>query len=138
MCGCEPSSSWRSSVCSLAGRRRRASWGPALLWSLFAIASLAALSGVFLVRRRWDLPLRVLGLAVLLLAVGAGALTTTDRVERRRREGFEPKGIWRLFTRTNVALGGVLALGLWAVAATLVAVETPALIRSSSILQVLR
>jgi len=97
----------------------------ALLWSLFAIASLAALSGAFVLMRRWDLPVRVLGLAVLLLAVGAGALTTTDRVERRRREGWEPKGIWRLFTRTNVALGGVLALGLWAVAATLVAVESP-------------
>jgi serine/threonine-protein kinase len=99
---------------------------PVLLWSLFAVSSLAALSVVSVLLRRWDLPAWVLGLAVFLLAVGGGALATTDRVERRRREGGEPRGVWRLFTRTNVTLGGVLAMGLWAVAATLLAVEGPA------------
>jgi TolB-like protein/tRNA A-37 threonylcarbamoyl transferase component Bud32/Tfp pilus assembly protein PilF len=98
---------------------------PALLWMLFAVASLAALSVVFVLMRRWGLPAWAVGLAVLFLAIGAGVLVVIGRVERRRRNGWQATGLWRLFTRTNAAVGGAMALGLWAAVATMVAVQAP-------------
>ncbi|MCG6986731.1 MAG: protein kinase [Gemmatimonadetes bacterium] len=109
----------------------------ALLWNLLGFASLAALSAVFILSRSWGLPTWSLGLAVFLVAIGAGVLTVTGRVERRRRRGWRATGLWRLFTRTNAAIGGVMALALWAAVATMVAVQVPAWVRGETRLAVL-
>jgi len=109
----------------------------ALLWNLLGFASLAALSAVFILSRSWGLPTWSLGLAVLLVAIGAAVLTVTGGVERRRRRGWGATGLWRLFTRTNAAIGGVMALTLWAAVATMVAVQAPAWIRGETRLAVL-
>ncbi len=98
---------------------------PVLIWSRFAIGSLAGLSIVFILMRRWGLQAWALGLAAILIAIGAGVLVTTSWVEGRRSRGWEATGLWRLFTRTNAAIGGALALGLWAVAATMVVATAP-------------
>jgi TolB-like protein/tRNA A-37 threonylcarbamoyl transferase component Bud32 len=109
----------------------------ALLWNLLGFASLAALSAVFILSQSWGLPTWSLGLAVLLVAIGAGVLTVTGRVERRRRRGWRATGLWRLFTRTNAAIGGVMALALWAAVATMVAVQAPGWVGGGTRLAVL-
>ncbi|MGD8320913.1 MAG: protein kinase [Gemmatimonadota bacterium] len=99
---------------------------PTLAWGLFTIASLGTLSVVTVLMRRWGLPSWAFGLALLLIATGVAVLVMVGRIERRRRRGRKVTGLWRLFTRTNAAIGGALALGLWATAATMVAVKAPA------------
>jgi TolB-like protein/Flp pilus assembly protein TadD/tRNA A-37 threonylcarbamoyl transferase component Bud32 len=99
---------------------------PTLAWGLFMIASLGSLSVITVLMRTWGLPSWAFGLAVLLIATGVAVLVAVGRIEQRRRRGWEVTGLWRLFTRTNAAIGGALALGLWATAATMVAVREPA------------
>ncbi|MCG6955361.1 MAG: protein kinase [Gemmatimonadetes bacterium] len=98
---------------------------PVVVWSLFTFASLGWLTVAFVLMPRWGLPSWALGLAVFLIAVGAGVMVSVDRIERRRRVGWTATGVWRLFTRGNAALGGVLALSLWATVTTMVAVKSP-------------
>jgi serine/threonine-protein kinase len=55
---------------------------------------------------------------VALLAIGAVVLTVTGRLEARRRAGAATPGFARLFTWRNATLGGVLAMGSWALVVT--------------------
>ncbi len=99
---------------------------PLAVWGLFGAGSVAMLAIVYSLTRRWNLPVWTLGLAVLLLAVGAGVLVLTGKIERRRRAGAGTGGITGLFTWRNATLGGVGALVLWAVMASVMAVRAPA------------
>ena len=94
---------------------------PLLVWGLFTAASLGALATVATLRVRMGLPWWSFALAVLLLAIGAGVLVMTGRVDRRRRAGESVTGLRRLFTWPNAVAGGVGALALWAFVATMVA-----------------
>ncbi|HEX9754603.1 MAG TPA: protein kinase [Gemmatimonadales bacterium] len=98
---------------------------PALVWGLFAIGSVAGLAVVIVLMRRWGLPIWALGLAIALLGVGAVVLVMTGRAEHRRRLGQATPGVQRWLTWTNAAMGGALALGLWAAVSTVFAVRTP-------------
>ncbi len=98
---------------------------PLLVWGLFGAASLGALATVATLRVRMGLPWWSFALAVLLLAIGAGVLIMTGRVDRRRRAGESVTGLSRLFTWTNAVAGGVGALALWAFVATMVAAGGP-------------
>ncbi|HEX9894965.1 MAG TPA: protein kinase [Gemmatimonadales bacterium] len=91
---------------------------PALVWGLFGVTSAVALALVVILVKRLGLPAWAIGLAVGLLAFGALVLVSTQRAERRRRQGQPTPGLARLLTWRNATIGGVLALGLWAVTAT--------------------
>jgi TolB-like protein/tRNA A-37 threonylcarbamoyl transferase component Bud32/protein involved in temperature-dependent protein secretion len=89
----------------------------AKVWGLFAGAGLLSLSLVYGLVQRWGLPSWVLGLAVLLLAIGAVVLVVTGKMEVKRAAGGAVSGFASQFTWKNAALGGIAALGLWAVVA---------------------
>ena len=89
----------------------------AKVWGLFLGASALSLALVYGLVQRWGLPAWVLGLAVLLLAIGALVLIVTGKMEARRAAGGAVQGLAAQFTWKNAALGGVGALGLWAVVA---------------------
>jgi serine/threonine-protein kinase len=95
------------------------------VWGLFGLGSVVGLAVVVMVMRRWGLPAWALALAVALIGVGASVLVFTSRAEDRRGRGERLPGVQRWLTWTNAALGGVLALGLWALVATLFAVRSP-------------
>ncbi len=95
------------------------------VWGLFLGVSALALAMVFGLVRRWGLPAWVLGLAVLLLAIGALVLVVTGRMEARRAAGGAVTGLAARFTWKNAALGGLGALGLWAVVATVLVFRGP-------------
>jgi serine/threonine-protein kinase len=99
---------------------------PALVWGLFVLGSAAALAGVIFLVSQLGLPRWTLILAVALLGAGALLLGLTSRADRKRRKGEPIHGWERWLTWTNHAVGGALALGLWAVAATVIAVRKPA------------
>jgi serine/threonine-protein kinase len=99
---------------------------PAIVWGVFGFASLITLGVFYGLVRRWGLPVRVLYLAVALLAIGAVVLTVTGRVEARRRAGAATAGITRLFTWHYATMGGVLALGTWALVVTALIIQGPA------------
>jgi TolB-like protein len=67
----------------------------------------------------------VLYLAVGLLAIGAVVLALTGRSESRRRAGAATAGLARLFTWRNATLGGVLAMGSWALIVTGLIIKGP-------------
>src|ERR1041385_7374316 len=90
----------------------------AKVWGLFAFASLLTLGVFYGLVSRWGLPVWLLYLAVALLAIGAVVLTVTGRLEARRRAGAATQGLARLFTWRNATLGGVLAIGSWALVVT--------------------
>jgi serine/threonine-protein kinase len=90
----------------------------AKVWGLFAFASLVTLGVFYGLVSRWGLPVWLLYLAVALLAIGAVVLTVTGRLEARRRAGAATQGFARLFTWRNATLGGVLAMGSWALVVT--------------------
>lgn len=96
------------------------------VWSLFGGVGALALVLVYGLVRRWGLPVWVLGLAVLLLAVGALVLVVTGKMEARRAAGGNIIGLAARFTWRNAALGGVGALGLWAVVAMVLVFRGPA------------
>jgi TolB-like protein/tRNA A-37 threonylcarbamoyl transferase component Bud32 len=95
-------------------------------WILFAGAGLMALVLVFGLVQRWGLPSWVLGLALLLLAVGALVLVITGKMEARRAAGDALPAFASRFTWRNAALGGLGALGLWAVIAMVLVFRGPA------------
>ncbi len=99
--------------------------GPAALqvWGLFALGCMGMLALVSAIIRQWSLPQWTIALAVGLLAVGAGVLWVTGRMETKRRAGAATPGLGRLFTWRYATLGGVLALLLWAGVATALALS---------------
>jgi TolB-like protein/tetratricopeptide (TPR) repeat protein len=98
---------------------------PMQVWGLFGFASLITLGVFYGLVRRWGLPPWVLYLAVVLLAIGSVVLTVTGRLETRRRAGAATSGIASLFTWRNATLGGVLALGTWALVVTALIIRGP-------------
>jgi serine/threonine-protein kinase len=98
---------------------------PMQVWGLFALGCLGMLALVSALIRQWNLPRWTLGLAVLLLAIGAVVLVLTGRIEARRRTGGATPGFGRFFTWRNATLGGVLSLVLWSTVATALALAGP-------------
>ena len=98
---------------------------PVQVWGLFGFASLITLGVFYGLVSRWGLPVWVLYLAIALLAIGAVVLMVTGRMEARRRTGAATGGIARLFTWRNATLGGVLALGTWAIVVTGLIIKGP-------------
>ncbi len=98
---------------------------PALVWGLLGVGSVAGLVVVFTLMKRWGLPVWALGFAILLLAIGAVVLVMTGKAERRRKAGQATPGLGRFLTWTNAAIGGAMALGFWAVVASVFAIKTP-------------
>jgi TolB-like protein/tRNA A-37 threonylcarbamoyl transferase component Bud32/tetratricopeptide (TPR) repeat protein len=98
---------------------------PAQVWGLFGFASLITLGVFYGLVNRWGLPPWVLYLAIVLLAIGAVVLTVTGRLEARRRTGTATPGLTGLFTWRNATLGGVLALGTWALVVTALIMKGP-------------
>ena len=101
--------------------------GPSVakVWGLFAFASLITLGVFYGLVSRWGLPVWLLYLAVALLAIGAVVLTVTGRLEARRRAGAATPGLLRLLTWRHAALGGVLAVGSWALLVTALIIGGP-------------
>ena len=98
---------------------------PLQVWGFFALGCVAMLALVSALVRQWNLPRWTLGLAIGLLAIGAGVLVLTGRLEARRRAGGVTQGFQHLFTWRNAALGGVLSLLLWAGVATALTLQGP-------------
>ena len=97
----------------------------AKVWGLFLGVSVLALAMVYGLVRRWGLPTWVLALAVALLAIGALVLVVTGKMEARRAAGVTVTGLSSQFTWKNAALGGLAALALWAVVATVLVFQGP-------------
>jgi serine/threonine-protein kinase len=91
---------------------------PVLVWGLFGFATLIILGVFYGLVSRWGLPVWVLYLAIALLAIGAIVLQVTGRTEARRRAGMATPGLAAFFTWRNATLGGVLAMGGWALVVT--------------------
>jgi TolB-like protein/tRNA A-37 threonylcarbamoyl transferase component Bud32 len=91
---------------------------PGLVWGLFAAASAIAMLLVYSLIKRWGLPAWTLVLAIALFAIGAAVLVATGRAEKRRALGLTLTGIQNRLTFRNAAIGGVLAMMLWALVAT--------------------
>ncbi len=98
---------------------------PVAVWGTFALSAALTLGLFYGLVNRWGLPSWVLALAVVLLAVGAAVLIVTGRVEARRQAGAEISGLLSRFTWKNAMLGGVLALGAWAVLVTALVIKGP-------------
>lgn len=94
-------------------------------WLAFGVIALLALTGLVVAAVRRGLPTWVMGIAGLLIGGGALALFLTSRAEARRRDHLTPKKFDGLLSWRNAALGGVAALAIWAMTATMLAV-TPA------------
>ena len=94
-------------------------------WLLFGVAALIALTGFVVVAVRRGLPSWVVALAGVLIGGGALALVLTSRAEARRRTQSSPGRLDALLTWRNAALGGVAALAIWAMTATMLAVTPP-------------
>jgi TolB-like protein/tetratricopeptide (TPR) repeat protein/tRNA A-37 threonylcarbamoyl transferase component Bud32 len=98
----------------------------AKVWGLFAGAGLLSLALVYGLVQRWGLPSWVMGLAVALLAIGAVVLVVTGKMEARRAAGGAVTGLATQFTWKNATLGGIAAIGLWAVVAMVLVFRGPA------------
>jgi len=96
------------------------------IWGTFGIAGVLSLALVYGLVQRWGLPSWVLGLAVLLLAIGALVLVVTGKMEAKRAAGGAVTGLASQFTWKNATLGGIAALGLWAVVAMVLVFRGPA------------
>ena len=105
---------------------------PAKVWGLFGGIGALALLLVYGLVQRWGLPAWALALAVGLFAVGALVLAVTGRMETRRAAGGSVSGLGSRFTWRNAALGGLGALALWAVVATVLVFRGPAGAAASS------
>ncbi len=103
---------------------------PTQVWGLFALGCVGMLALVTALVRQWNLPRWTLGLAVALLAIGAGVLVLTRRMETLRRSGGATPGLGRFFTWRLATLGGVLSLLLWSGVATALAFSGPRTSRS--------
>jgi serine/threonine-protein kinase len=91
------------------------------LWLGFGVAALVLLTAFVVSAVRRGLPPWVLGVATVLILGGVATLGLTARAERRRRAGAILTGWEGLLTWRNAALGGVAALALWAMTATVLA-----------------
>jgi TolB-like protein/tRNA A-37 threonylcarbamoyl transferase component Bud32/tryptophan-rich sensory protein len=91
---------------------------PRRAWTIFAIGSAIAIAVVYAAIQRQGLPSWAMLLAVLLLAIGAGVMWMTTRMESRRQGGSATAGLGGLFTWRNTAAGGAMAIGLWTLLAT--------------------
>jgi eukaryotic-like serine/threonine-protein kinase len=98
---------------------------PMQVWGLFGLGCVGMLALVSVLVRQWSLPRWTLGLAVVLLAIGAGVLVLTRRMETLRHSGGAIPAIGRFFTWRFAALGGVMSLLLWSGVAMLLAFTGP-------------
>jgi eukaryotic-like serine/threonine-protein kinase len=98
---------------------------PRSVWTLFAGAAVITMAAVYGLVARWGLARWTLWLAVGLLAVGAGVLVTTSRVEDRRRSGGRIGGLARWFTWRRATMGGAFAAVLWVGVALLLVFAGP-------------
>jgi TolB-like protein/tetratricopeptide (TPR) repeat protein len=98
---------------------------PRTVWGVFGGAAVITLVAVYGLVARWGLPRWTLGLAIGLLALGAGVLATTGRVEARRRSGGAVSDLARWFTWRNATLGAGLAAALWVGVALLLVFKGP-------------
>ena len=112
------------STATLAGPAPGPSAGT--VWATFGVVAGMALAIIYGLVRRWGLPVWALVLAVSLLAIGGFVLLVTGRMEARRARGSRVAGLAAVFTWKNATLGGVAALGLWAVVATVLVFRGPA------------
>jgi serine/threonine-protein kinase len=101
--------------------------GPSLaqVWGVFGMAAVVTLAVVYGLVVRWGLASWTLGLAGVLLAIGAGVLLATGRLEAQRQSGTPVAGLGRWFTWTNAARGGGLAGALWVGVALVVVFKGP-------------
>jgi serine/threonine-protein kinase len=97
-----------------------------LIWGLFGIAAAVVLVLVVSLIRRLGLPAWTLTFALALLAAGAAVLVATGRADQRRRTGRAEGGLGRWLTYRNAAVGGILAMVLWAAVASALAFKAPA------------
>ena len=102
-------------------------------WLAFGAVAIIALVALAFMTGRWGLPSWFLFLAAGLIAAGAVVLALTARTEARRRDGRTVGGVLGWLNWRNAALGGVLALALWAVAATVYAARSPAVARAEGV-----
>jgi serine/threonine-protein kinase len=111
----------RSGAAPAAGR------GPSLaqVWGVFGLVAGVTLAVVYGLVVRWGLAPWMLGLAGVLLAIGAAVLVATGRFEARRRAGVTVSGMGRWFTWANAARGGGLAGLLWVAVALVVVFKGP-------------
>ena len=94
-------------------------------WLVFGVVALVALTGLVITAVRRGLPSWVLALAGGLIGGGALALVLTARAEARRRDQLPARRFDPLLSWRNAALGGVAALAIWAMTATMLAVTPP-------------
>ena len=97
-----------------------------MVWGIFGVSSAIVLAMLVGLVRRLGLPSWTLILAAALIAVGVAFLVAVKRADASRRRGAKPTGLSRYLTYRNAALGGVLALALWAMVATLLVFRSPA------------
>ncbi len=83
------------------------------VWGLFGSAAVVTLAAIYGLVARWGLAPWTVGLAIALLAIGAGVLAATGRVEARRRSGRPVGRFARWLTWRNTTFGGGLAGVLW-------------------------
>ena len=98
---------------------------PQFVWGIFGFASFVTLGIFYGMVNRWGLPVWVLWLAIALLAIGAVVLFITGKMEARRRKGVATPGLLEQFTWRKATLGGVLALGAWAIVVTGLVLKGP-------------
>jgi hypothetical protein len=108
---------------TLAAKRAAPATGQA--WGLFGIAAVASVAVIYGLVSRWGLASWTLGLAVGLLAIGAGVLLATGRFEAQRQAGHMVRGIGGWFTWGNAARGGGLAGALWVAVALVLVFKGP-------------
>ncbi len=92
-------------------------------WLVFGSVMLLALTGFVVAAARRGLPTWVLGLAAVLVGGGAVALFLTAGAEARRRHHRPARPLDGLLTARNTVLGGVAALVVWALTATMLAMN---------------
>ncbi len=92
------------------------------VWLVSGVVALLVLTGFVIAGVRRGLPPWVLGLAALLVGGGGLALAFTAQAERRRGDRLPSRRFDAVLTWRNAALGGVAALAIWAMTATMLAV----------------
>jgi TolB-like protein/tRNA A-37 threonylcarbamoyl transferase component Bud32/Flp pilus assembly protein TadD len=94
-------------------------------WTIFGASTVVSLAVIYGLVTRWGLPRWTLGLAALLLVIGAAVLFATGRAESRRRPGAAASGVGRWLTWSNAAWGGGLAAALFVVVALVLVFHGP-------------
>jgi len=91
-------------------------------WLVAGVIALLTLTGFVLTATRRGLPTWVLVVAAVLILGGALVLTMTSQAEARRRNRQPPRALDKFLTWRNATFGGVGALTVWALTATMLAV----------------